>query len=145
MHVDIIKNKFKTMKFYINQIFEEVYPPEAAIWCNTNNAHIEKIEGGYKIVENPKPTQDEIIKGYEYAVQRHLDKTAQSKGYDNTYTCLSYLNSTDEKWKTESTIFNSWRDSVWQKCHELLNAFIAGELEQPTIEEVIEALPKIEW
>ena len=133
------------MKYYIGQTFKDIYPPEAAFWCNNNTAHIEKIDGVYTIVENPKPTQEEIIKSYEYAVQNHLDKTAQSKGYDNTYTCLSYLNSTDEKWKTESTIFNSWRDSVWQKCHEILNAFIAGELEQPTIEEVIEALPKIEW
>ena len=93
----------------------------------------------------PQKPVELSIKEYELAVQRYLDETAQSKGYDNTYTCLSYLNSTDEKWKTESTIFNSWRDSVWQKCHEILNAFIAGELTQPTIEEVIEALPKIEW
>lgn len=131
--------------FNIGQTFEKMYPIEAAVWCDNNNAHIEAIEGGYQIVENPKPTQEEIIKSYELAVQRYLDETVQSKGYDNTYTCLSYLNSTDEKWKTESTIFNSWRDSVWQKCHEILNAFIAGELAQPTIEEVIEALPKIEW
>jgi hypothetical protein len=29
------------MEFYIGQIFEGAYPPEAALWCNSNNAHIE--------------------------------------------------------------------------------------------------------
>lgn len=43
------------MEFYIGQTFNEKYPPEAAIWCNKNNAHIEKNGGIYTIVENAKP------------------------------------------------------------------------------------------
>lgn len=43
------------MNFYINQTFEGTYPPEAAVWCNKNNAHIEKVNGVYTIVENAKP------------------------------------------------------------------------------------------
>lgn len=102
----------------------------------------------YKIVGNPlppQPTVEEILKGYEDAVQKYLDKTAQSKGYDNTYTCLSYLSSTDEIWNREANAFNSWRDRVWRKCHEILNAFMAGEIAQPTVEELIEQLPVIDW
>lgn len=93
----------------------------------------------------PQPSVEEILKGYENAVQAHLDATAQSRGYDNTYTCLSYLSSTDEIWKRESNAFNAWRDQVWRKCHEILNAFMAGEIEQPTVEELIEQLPVIDW
>jgi hypothetical protein len=78
-------------------------------------------------------------------VQAHLDATAQTRGYDNTYTCLSYLNSTDEQWRRESNAFNAWRDSVWRKAHEILNAFMAGKIEQPTVEEVIAQLPPIDW
>jgi hypothetical protein len=164
--------------FYIGQTFDGEYPPEAAIWCNNNNSHIEYtgetkeievieeyivIEDGqevtktrivtktvrvYKIVENPappQPTVEEILKGYEDAVQAHLDNTAKSRGYDNTYTCLSYLSSTDETWHREANAFNAWRDSVWRKCHEILNAFMAGEIAQPTVEELIEQLPVIDW
>lgn len=29
------------MKFKIGQTFKGTYPPEAAVWCNANNAHIE--------------------------------------------------------------------------------------------------------
>lgn len=135
------------MKFYIGQIFNGKYPPEAAEWCNKNNAHIEKVGNIRTIVENPAivRTPEEILKEYEDAVQAFLDKTAQSKGYDNTYTCLSYLNSTNETWKTESNIFNAWRDQIWEKCHEILNKVLNGEITRPTIDELINQLPKIEW
>lgn len=31
-------------EYYIGKIFEGVYPPAAAIWCNQNNAYIERID-----------------------------------------------------------------------------------------------------
>jgi hypothetical protein len=136
------------MNLYIGQTFDGKYPPEAAAWCNANKAHIEKVDGVRTIVANPlppEPTQEEIIKGYEDAVQAYLDKTAQSRGYDNTYTCLSYLSSTDEIWRRESNAFNAWRDQVWRKCHEILNAVKAGLTEPPTVEELITRLPVIDW
>lgn len=93
----------------------------------------------------PEPTIEEIVAGYENAVQAHLDKTAQSRDYDNTYTCLSYLSSTDEIWNRESHAFNAWRDQVWRKCHEVLNSVMAGAMTPPTVEELIELLPEIDW
>lgn len=93
----------------------------------------------------PQPTPEKIVKDYEDAIQVHLDATARSRGYDNTYTCLSYLSSTDEKWRNEANTFNKWRDAVWTQAHKILNDFIAGAIEQPTIEDVIAQLPKIEW
>ena len=50
--------------FYIGQIFEGLYPPEAAIWCNQNNLLIAEIEPivvdektvrRYEIIEKPAP------------------------------------------------------------------------------------------
>lgn len=137
--------------FEIGQKFDGIYPPEAAAWCNDNNAHIEETTAKgakkrtFEIVANAAPSAEEQKKVYESAVQSHLDATAQSRGYDNTYTCLSYLNSTDEQWKRESNAFNAWRDSVWRKAHEILNAFMAGEIAQPSVEEVIAQLPPIDW
>lgn len=48
------------MEFYIGQIFTTVYPPEAAIWCNRNNAYIEKNAAGYEIKSVPLPTEEEL-------------------------------------------------------------------------------------
>ena len=48
------------MTFSIGQIFEGTYPPEAAVWCNDNDAHIAmRDEGGFIIVENPPPPEVE--------------------------------------------------------------------------------------
>lgn len=136
------------MGYFLGQTFDRPAPPEAAEWCRSNNAHIEKNGKSRTIVENPappEPTPQEIIRGYEDAVQAHLDKTAQSRDYDNTYTCLSYLSSTDEVWYRESHAFNAWRDSVWRKCHEIMNAALAGEIQPPSVEELIALLPVIDW
>ena len=31
-------------EYYIGQKFSEIYPPEAADWCNNNNSYIDEIE-----------------------------------------------------------------------------------------------------
>lgn len=54
------------MTYQINQIFEETYPPEAAVWCNQQgNCYIEEIgalEGKrrFQIKAIPEPTPEEI-------------------------------------------------------------------------------------
>ncbi len=56
------------MKFKIGQTFKGTYPPEAAVWCNANNAHIEVLDGVYTIVENaptPEPTTEEKVQALE--------------------------------------------------------------------------------
>ena len=49
------------MNFEIGSFFNDVYPPEAADWCNNNNAYIDKIENGYIIKKIPDNTEEEII------------------------------------------------------------------------------------
>ena len=52
------------MNYKIGQTFKETYPPEVAVWCNANNAHIEKQEGQYVIIANapiPEPTTEEKV------------------------------------------------------------------------------------
>ena len=137
--------------FEIGQTFAGEYPPEAAEWCNYNNAHMVETtaegatERTFEIMANVLPSFEEQKKIYENAVQAHLDATAQTRGYDNTYTCLSYTTSKDEVWHRESNAFSDWRDACWRKTHEILNAFMAGEIAQPSIGEVISQLPIINW
>lgn len=61
--------------FYIGQIFEGEYPPEAALWCNENNAYIEERDGNYIIVAIPELTLDEIKKNKLAEIQRAADDT----------------------------------------------------------------------
>lgn len=53
--------------FYIGQIFEETYPPEAAVWCNSHGdryiKEIEKTAEGkrqFQIVAVPAPSLEEV-------------------------------------------------------------------------------------
>jgi hypothetical protein len=48
------------MEFKIGDKFTGTYPPEAAIWCNANNAMIVKLDSEeYEIVAIPEPTVEE--------------------------------------------------------------------------------------
>lgn len=54
-------------EFFIGQIFEETYPPEAAVWCNKHDdryiKEIEKTAEGkrqFQIVAVPAPTLEEV-------------------------------------------------------------------------------------
>lgn len=50
------------MTYQIGQKFtkEKGYPPESAVWCNQNNAYIERLaDGSFEIKAIPEPTPEE--------------------------------------------------------------------------------------
>lgn len=118
-----------------------------AKWCNENNAHIEDKGNYYEVVANPiyVPTQEEIKKMFTDVIQKYLDTTAQSRRYDNIFTAISYVNSTDETFAREAKACLEWRDKVWRTCYNILDEVEAGLREIPTIEELMAELPVIEW
>lgn len=67
-------------KFEVGQVFMDVYPPEAAIWCNENDAHMEAVtegEGKYIIVKNVPyvPTLEEQVRRKEE--EYHMDRVVR--------------------------------------------------------------------
>lgn len=68
------------MSFTINQIFEGVYPPEASVWCNQNNAYIKELEpsGGtrrFQILEVPEPSELDNYKSELRTYEQYLTDT----------------------------------------------------------------------
>lgn len=120
---------------------------DLAVWCNENNAHIEDMGNYYEVVANPiyVPTQEEIKRMFTDAIQNYLDTTAQSRRYDNIFTAISYVNSTDEVFAREAKACLEWRDKVWRTCYNILDEVEDGLREIPTIEELMAELPVIEW
>lgn len=47
--------------YKIGQIFEGIYSPECALWCNENNAYIEEIEPVTKLVDDER-----LLVGFTY-------------------------------------------------------------------------------
>ena len=65
------------MSFEIGQIFDGMYPPEAAMWCGENNATIEEIESVTKLVDEVFIASDaeydedgNLVKELEYGTKQ---------------------------------------------------------------------------
>jgi hypothetical protein len=91
--------------------------------------------------ETPTPT----ITDYENAIQNLVDSTAREKQFRDGVTLASYIGSTKPKWAAEAQAFVAWRDYVWTSAYAELEKVQNGEREQPSIEAIIEELPKITW
>lgn len=78
----------------------------------------------------------------ELEVQKHLDTTAQSIGYDNIYTACTYA---DEpavaKFQTEGRALRAWRSLVWAHAAQVLADVQGGQRTTPTAEALIAELP----
>ena len=64
-------------EFYIGEIFDGIYPPEAAIWCNSHNAYIEDLGNKrYEIKEvppAPAPTREDVDRARIAYRREHID------------------------------------------------------------------------
>ena len=77
--------------FYIGQIFDGIYPPEAAEWCNENNALIAEIKDKdgllkYQIQEIPAPTEDEKKASVRSVRDNYLRETDYTQLLDSPYS-----------------------------------------------------------
>lgn len=88
------------------------------------------------------PTNVQVISG----VQEHIDKVAQSVGYDDGVALVSYVPSTVEPWRNEADTFVPWRDSVWTYTFDTIAKIDSGEIPPPaSVEEFVSWLPPIVW
>ena len=78
------------------------------------------------------------------AVQRFLDKKAQELLYDNCLSVCSYVDTGVKKFDDEGRAFRTWRSAVWAKSYEILAEINAGTRNNPTEEELMAMLPKLE-
>lgn len=78
-------------------------------------------------------------------VQLMLDRKAQEKNYDNGFALSTYINSTILSFKEEAHKYVAWRDQCWVVCYGLLDKYQKGEIERPTVDEVMDQMPKLDW
>jgi hypothetical protein len=79
---------------------------------------------------------------FETAIDKHVDKVANSFGYTSIYTAVSYRNDPHQKFSAEAEALFQWRSAVWVKALEVQADVLEGQIPQPTtVEELIEMLP----
>lgn len=135
------------MNFYIGQVFKGEYPPEAAIWCNENNAVIEELE---RTVENGRRFQIVEVKqepltadDYDQAMEDHIRTARVERGY-TLREPSDYKDSSVPRWRSDAVDFIAFRDEVMLYGLEIQNRYREG-LSVPTLEEFKEGLPECVW
>jgi hypothetical protein len=90
------------------------------------------------------PTHDEIVGSYVDALDSHFDLVAQSRKYNNRYTCALRAGYAGP-FQSEGRSFALWMDSCNAKAYLELDLVMSGRQEAPTIDELIAGLPVIDW
>jgi hypothetical protein len=70
--------------------------------------------------------------------------TAQSRGYSNVNSIISYVASSNVQWKAEADAFVAWRDQVWEHVFIEYMAIDAGG-DIPNEDTFMASLPLIVW
>jgi hypothetical protein len=123
----------------------------AALGCNPvlvdNSIHVEGTAEQEAAAEAFAATFDlaaglfaDKARGYEKAVQAHLDAGAQAAGYDNVLSACSYAGYANP-FQVEGQSFTAWRGTVWEYCYTQLALVQAGTRTEPTVDELIAELP----
>lgn len=100
---------------------------------------------GFPVLADPEPPSEaSVIASTASAVQSHLDATAQSLGYDDIKTAVTYA---DEpavpKFQAEGQALRAWRSLVWEECYKMLEEVKSGNREVVDVAGVIAELPTL--
>lgn len=78
--------------------------------------------------------------------QNLLDTTAQSRGYDNIQSLISYSSDANKVYAAEAKAAKNWRSKVWTKLYDILNKLQNKEIINPkSWLEIENQLPQISW
>lgn len=76
------------------------------------------------------------------AVQLHLDRSAQSRNYDNIISACSY-GAAPNAFQAESIAFLEWRAACWSYCYAVMAEVSSQSRGIPTADELVSELPTL--
>lgn len=80
------------------------------------------------------------VADYAAAVRSHLDTAARARNYDDIVSACSYAGAPNP-FQAEGAAFVAWRGACWAMCYSIMAEVQAGTREQPTIPELLAAIP----
>jgi len=91
------------------------------------------------------PMTAEELQGYKEqevseAVQKMLDNSSVTRGYDSIISECSYASSTGT-FGAEAQITVNWRDAVWTYIFQVQVDIKSGDRTEPTLSELLDELP----
>lgn len=119
------------MKIAVNGVLRDATPEEVAA-----------ILAQQEIDSQPvAPTQAD----YQMAIQEHLDAAARTRNYNDIFTLVGYRGDPNPDFAAEAEAGFVWRSAVWTYANAELAKVMAGQREQPTVEDFIAELPAMVW
>lgn len=91
------------------------------------------------VVDNDKANAASI-ETVKRAVQALHDKEARDRGYDNINSCGKYCGY-ENGYRAECEALGAWVAACWDLCYSMLADWQAGNIPDPTLETVMEAMP----
>ena len=80
---------------------------------------------------------------FENVVQNYMDEAARERGYDDIKSATSYVDDDDAIFAKEGLAYKKWRSAVWRKCYSIEDEVFTEQRTIPTVEELLEELPKL--
>jgi len=114
----------------------------AVVWHSPDIPQPTDAEIAVKLAELAVEAQLDV---FRQAVQRHIDATARSRGYDDGRSLAGYVSSSIPAWRAEAEAFTAWRDQVWLYLFDRLAQVQAGGAAPDSPEALIAELPQIAW
>lgn len=107
--------------------------------------YVDLWEAEKKRLEAEQPTQEELLVMFTSIIQQYLDDFAKTRNYDGILSVCSYATSKNPKFSLEGQYAVEARDAVWDFGYSLVNEVLSGNRPIPTVEELLDILPKLEW
>ena len=97
------------------------------------------------LTEQPDPTNTTLTTIYYNAVGKYLDNLAQERDYESILSLCTYAVSSSSARKAEGEAGIVCRDNAWDHVDQVLVNVISKERLIPTIDDVLNELPTIQW
>jgi len=106
----------------VKDIVSGAFIPRGHRWWSAYEAWV--AEGN--VPATPGRSLEELITETKSRISEWLDSVVQAKGYDDIVSCASYAASTNPAFQQEAEAAIAWRDAVYAKGYEILNAIPEG-------------------
>lgn len=99
----------------------------------------------------PDKTEAELIAEKANQIDKELeallDATVHQRNYKNVESCVSYFNSTDDKYRSEAIAVNRWRDDLYRTAQNTLDKVRAGEIDRHTVDldYIVSQVDPLDW
>ena len=84
------------------------------------------------------------LEDYDKALTAHLDAVAQSRRWQDRISLMARAGFPGP-WQADAIAFGQWADTCNSIGYAILADFQAGNIPQPTVQEVLDALPEMVW